>query len=97
MRIKLHSRKNESQALSHHRRSEEQRYIQGQRDLQNHSNASIEQLCQSREYSWCPPCTRSQTSSLFLLFEFNMLDKKKGYLVSKITYQTFSFVDYTST
>lgn len=52
--------------INHHRRNEEPLYIQGQRDLQTHSNANIEELCQSQEYPWCLLNIHSQTSSLFL-------------------------------
>lgn len=49
--------------INHHMKYEEKQCNQDQMDLQNHSNANTEKLCQSQEYSWCPLHTRSQTFS----------------------------------
>lgn len=54
--------------ISHHRKNEEQQCTLGQRDLQTHSNASIEKFYQIQECSWCLRCVHFQTSSLFLLW-----------------------------
>ena len=49
--------------INHHMKNEEKQCNQDRMDLQNHSNANTEKLCQSQEYSLCPLHTHSQTFS----------------------------------
>lgn len=51
--------------FNRHRKHVVLQYIQDQRGLQNHNNASTQELFQNQEYSWCLLYTHSQTSSLF--------------------------------
>uniref|UniRef100_A0A2P2IP30 Uncharacterized protein n=1 Tax=Rhizophora mucronata TaxID=61149 RepID=A0A2P2IP30_RHIMU len=53
--------------INHRKRHEEQQYILDQGDLQTHSNASIEKLCQIQGCSWCHQYIHFQTFSLFPL------------------------------
>lgn len=58
-----------NQCINHHKTHEVQLCNQCQKDLQTHSNASIEKLYHRQGCPWCHRNKHSQTSSLFLLLK----------------------------